>query len=62
MSGNNDSGKYITTKKAKETFGVTEDTLRRWANQGQIPYKEFCIPRKVDKTVVNPRKNLSDRI
>ena len=38
MSGNSDATKYIATKKAKEVFGVTEDTLRRWANQGQIQY------------------------
>ena len=28
---------YVTTAKAKQTFGVCEDTLRRWADNGLVP-------------------------
>ena len=35
---NDKTSKYITTRKARELFGVSEDTLRRWANQGDIQH------------------------
>jgi putative resolvase len=30
-------GSFITTKEAKKTLGVREDTLRRWADKGLFP-------------------------
>lgn len=30
-------GKFITTKEAKKALGVSEDTLRRWADDGVFP-------------------------
>ncbi len=30
---------YVSSKKAKQFFNVSEQTLRRWANDGQIKYK-----------------------
>ncbi len=39
---NNDSikcdKKFITTRETKKIFGVNEDTLRRWADNGKIEY------------------------
>ena len=34
---NEHRGSYITTKEAKKTLGVREDTLRRWADKGLFP-------------------------
>ena len=33
------NGTWVRTKKASEFYGVTPDTIRRWANNGQVEFK-----------------------